>query len=261
MADLIQRLQTEPIMIRAAVKSVKHLIGKHHIAWLFNRAVEDHVREIISDDPDAYNYDDEHPFLDVPFGTLMASRARFEPKDYMSQKRRKPIQIKSFGLAYDPEERHLMLCQGTYGFLPTDEQREMKYQILSLLFDYHGKPVYGIARFIDPIVSKEHIDAVSPLTDIEKGKRYVQRALGKFVNYWGIINQDFFRSLPAEEIERFQRDGHQLVVLPITMEDAKIFEGCVREEVANMKRKARKTTKALTPETIAQYSQRRDLFF
>lgn len=259
MGNLVQRLESEPMMIGQAVKYIKPRIGKYHVVWLFNCAVEEHVRDMISSDSDACYFDDNHPVFNIDMGNQLASAARIEPKDYANQKRKRPLQIKSFRLAYDLEKRNLLLCRGKHGFSPSEEG-DMECSIISLLFEYRGKTVYSIARFLDPGSSPEQKDAVSPLRDFEIGKLHIQRALGRYVDYWGIVNEDFAQSLPEGEIERFTRKGYRLVVLPITMEDAKIFEGCVRGEVKKMKQKRRKTTKVITSETAAQYSQGRGPF-
>jgi hypothetical protein len=230
---LIERLETTEFNINSALKSIPpKKLNERPLFPAFARAVHRQAHYMVWGCSEVDYYDQSHSVFEDRIRTGWTSSPKHE------KNKRDPSVITCVGLVWN-EEGGLYVRKIRFKRMNGKNYADragMREIDVDLLFDYDGRTIYGNVAFIKPEDAGNPAVA-SPLKGFGTKKLYVQRALGKYVDYWAIVNRDYAEALPQEEIERFERNGYKLVRLNITMADLPRFERAVKEKKEKRKTK------------------------
>ena len=199
---------------------------------LFAIILTKHIQKILRGDIDVRLYDENHPAFEVRNSSSMTTYPRVEPKN-REKERRVELPTKSFVVGMDKQDG-LVVCHARYrqvGSMLIKEKADKEK--LQLLFDYNKNTIFCRTAFL----TGEGCEQFSPLRDFERTRLHIQRALGKYVHYWAIVNKGYAKQHP-EEVDRFERAGNTLVRLDLTIKDVRDCYGAAKKRLEKKKTKA-----------------------
>ena len=227
---LIHCLETEDFRVKSAIKSIPKEVLLREKTWnLFTRAMHRQAHYTIWINSDVTYYDDTHPIFIG--GDESGKQKMSEPREEKSKRKPNLTTFVGFnwkdsnGLAvrkikfFHRNGREVKEVAGSRAEFPVD-----------LLFDYNGRTVYGNVAFINP-KKAGNPELSLPMQNFERIRLYVQRALGRYVDYWAIVNRDYADALPEEVVRKFKTAGNTLVRMNTTMKDYKPFEAAVQKAI------------------------------